>query len=249
MHKVQGGITNTAIRPNKLNTKKEQMEKIIIQITAGRGPVECCRVVARVQEKILAQARRLGIITEVLDNKKGDLKGTLLSATILAKTPKTAQSSKAANGAKTISETGSAVLQAFIKEWRGTVQWIAPSPYRKFHKRKNWFVGVEIFDVKERLQWNPKEVVFETCRASGPGGQNVNKVETAVRGTHTPSGIQVLAMDSRSQWQNKQRCLERLEQKILAWQTNQLISQQQARWQEHNALERGNAVQTIIEDL
>jgi peptide chain release factor len=204
------------------------MEKIIIQITAGRGPVECCRVVAKVQERMLTQARKIAIEAEVLENKKADLKGTLLSATILAKGEN---------------------LQAFVKEWRGTVQWISPSPYRKFHKRKNWFVGVEIFDVKERLQWNPKEVIFETCRASGPGGQNVNKVETAVRGTHTPSGIQVLAMDSRSQWQNKKLCLERLEEKVLAWQTSLLAGEQQTRWQEHDALERGNAVKTIIEDL
>jgi len=207
------------------------MGKLIIQITAGRGPIECCRVVARVQEKMLTQARKNAIEAEVLENKKADLRGTLLSATILVK------GGKGTN------------LEAFIKEWRGTVQWIAPSPYRKFHKRKNWFVGVEIFEVKDRLQWNPKEVVFETCRASGPGGQNVNKVETAVRGTHTPSGIQVLAMDSRSQLQNKKLCLERLEQKIFAWQTSQLIAQQQTRWQEHNVLERGNAVKTIIDEL
>ncbi len=126
------------------------MEKVIIQITSGRGPVECCRVVAKVQEKILMQARKNGIKTEVLENKKADLKGCLLSATILG-------------------EGGN--LQAFIKEWRGTIQWIAPSPYRRLHKRKNWFVGVEIFDVKDRLQWNPKEVRFETCRASGPGAK------------------------------------------------------------------------------
>jgi peptide chain release factor len=204
------------------------MEKIIIQITAGRGPVECCRVVAKVQERMLAQARKIAIETEVLENKKADLKGTLLSATILAKGDN---------------------LQAFVKEWRGTVQWISPSPYRKFQKRKNWFVGVEIFDVKERLKWNPKEVIFETCRASGPGGQNVNKVETAVRGTHTPSGIQVLAMDSRSQLQNKKLCLQRLEEKVLAWQTGLLIGEQQTRWQEHNVLERGNAVKTITDRL
>ena len=204
------------------------MEKIIIQITSGRGPVECCRVVARVQEKMLKQARNIGIETEVLENRKADLKGTLLSATILAKGKN---------------------LQAFVREWRGTVQWIAQSPYRKFHKRKNWYVGVEIFDVKQRLPWDPKEVVFETCRASGPGGQNVNKVETAVRGTHLASGIRVLAMDSRSQLQNKKLCLQRLEEKVLAWQTGQLVLQQQARWQEHNVLERGNPVKTILDIL
>jgi peptide chain release factor len=204
------------------------MEKIIIQITAGRGPIECCRVVARVQEKMLLQARKNGLAIEVLDNKKADLNGTLSSATLLVKGP---------------------ALEPFVKEWQGTVQWIGQSPYRKFHRRKNWFVGVEIFDVKEVLQWDVRDVVLETCRASGPGGQNVNKVETAVRGTHRPSGIQVLAMDSRSQLQNKKLCLKRLEEKVIAWQTSQLIGQQQARWQEHNVLERGNAVKTITEEL
>jgi peptide chain release factor len=229
------------------------MDKIIIQITAGRGPAECGRVVARVQEKILAQARQLGIEAEVLHSHPADWKGALLSATILLKSPRNARSSALTNNLRRSQKTPTGQitpdLPTFVKEWRGTVQWIATSPYRKFYKRKNWFVGVEIFDVPAKLQWNPKEVVFETCRASGPGGQHVNKVETAVRGTHTPSGIQVLAMDSRSQGQNKKLCLERLEQKILAWQTSQLIGQQQTRWQEHNVLERGNAVKTIIEDL
>ena len=204
------------------------MEKAIIQITAGRGPVECCRVVARIQEKMMEQARKEAIDITVLENKKADLNGTLLSATLLAK------------------GTG---LDKFVGKWRGTIQWISPSPYRKFHKRKNWFAGVEIFEVKEQLAWSAKEVVFETCRASGPGGQNVNKVETAVRGTHLPSGIQVLTMDSRSQLQNRKLCLERLQQKVTAWQTSQLIIQQQARWQEHHSLERGNAIQTFIEPL
>jgi len=204
------------------------MKKILIQITSGRGPVECCRVVARLQELMLKQARKMDMEIEVMENKKADLKGTLLSATLLAK---------------------GAHLDLFIKEWRGTVQWISPSPYRKFHKRKNWFAGVEIFEVLEQLQWNPKEVVFDTCRSSGPGGQNVNKVETAVRGTHIPSGMQVLASDSRSQWQNKKLCLERLQAKVLAWQTAQLAEGQQSQWQEHNILERGNAVKTITEKL
>ncbi len=206
------------------------MNKFIIQVTAGRGPVECTRVVAKVVELIMRSARGHALDIQLLESKKGDLKGTLLSAVLLLKGE-------------------GATIEAFIKEWRGTVQWIAQSPYRKFHKRKNWFVGVEVFDVKAQLQWNMKDVKLESCRASGPGGQHVNKVETAVRGTHLPSGIQVLAMDSRSQLQNKQLCLERLEAKFMSWQMEQLLARQQDQWQEHNELERGRAIKVITEKL
>lgn len=200
------------------------MKKMIIQITSGKGPAECCRVVACVQSLMIKQAKQQGIQLELLENKSGEVNGTLLSATMMA--------------------TGDQ-LDAFVREWAGTIQWIAQSPYRKYHKRKNWFVGVAAFDVKDLMQWNFKDVKLETCRSSGPGGQNVNKVETAVRGVHLPSGLQVMAMDTRSQLENKKLCLARLEAKVLIWQTEQLLEQQQSQWQEHNALERGNPVKTI----
>ena len=204
------------------------MEKIIIQITSGQGPMECCRVVACVQTLMIKQAAQQNIEIEILEMMPADQNGNLFSTTMMA----SGQS-----------------LEDFVKEWRGTIQWIAQSPYRKYHKRKNWFVGISTFDSKEIMQWNPKDVVLETCRASGPGGQNVNKVETAVRGTHVPSGMQVMAMDTRSQLENKKLCLARLEAKILVWQTEQLVAQQQNQWSQHNALERGNPVKTIKKEL
>ena len=204
------------------------MERIIIQITAGRGPVECCRVVAKIQELMLAQARQRSITFTVLQTTRGELAGTLQSAVLQAE---------------------AADLSAFIAEWRGTVQWIAQSPYRKMHRRKNWFAGVEIFDPVQQLKWDSRDVRMDTCRSSGPGGQNVNKVETAVRGTHIPSGITVLASDSRSQLQNRKLCLQRLEARVLAWQTEQLVAGRQTQWQEHTALERGNPVKVIEQPL
>jgi peptide chain release factor len=204
------------------------MSKVIIQITSGRGPVECARVVAKITAMMMQEGKKQGLAISLIDSTKGDLNGTLLSAVLMAE--------------------GDA-LPAFIKEWEGTVQWIAQSPYRRFHKRKNWFAGVSVYPISEKLSWRLTDVKFETCRASGPGGQNVNKVETAVRGTHLPSGIQVLAMDSRSQWENKQLCIQRLEEKFLAWQASALLQQQQEQWQEHNVLERGKAVKVIQQAL
>jgi len=204
------------------------MEKIIIQITSGKGPLECCRVVAKVQERLMKEARAAGFEIETLDSRKAEHRGTLYSATLLLQGNDT---------------------DSFLKGWRGSIQWIAQSPYRKFHKRKNWFVGVEAFPLPEKVTWNPKDVVFDTMRGSGPGGQNVNKVETAVRGKHLPSGIQVVVMESRSQLQNRKLCKERLQARILAWETEQLKDQQQSQWLEHHQLERGNPVRTFRERL
>lgn len=91
------------------------MKKMMIQITSGKGPVECCRVVACVQSMMMKQAKQRGIDLQALENKAAVLNGTLLSATIMA-----------------VGHN----LDAFLKDWTGTIQWIAQSPYRKYHKRK-----------------------------------------------------------------------------------------------------------------
>ncbi|MBD1422656.1 peptide chain release factor H [Sphingobacterium chuzhouense] len=204
------------------------MKKIMIQITSGKGPAECCRVVVCVQSLMIKQAKQQGFQMQVLENKVGELKGALLSSTMML-----------------IGNN----LDDFLKECVGTIQWIAQSPYRRYHKRKNWFVGVAAFDVKTLMQWDPKDVKLETCRSSGPGGQNINKVETAVRGTHLLSGLQVLVMDTRSQLENKKLCLARLQEKLLVWQAEQLMEQQQNQWQNHYELARGNAIKIIKRNL
>ena len=203
------------------------MKKIIL-ITAGRGPVECSRVVAKVQELIMKHARRIGVAISVLDSVKGELPKTLLSTTLMAE---------------------GADLTDLINQWQGSVQWISKSPYRPMHKRKNWFVGVSFFDIKDDLVFNIRDVEITTCRSSGNGGQSVNTTNSAVRAKHIPTGIQVQAMDTRTMLQNKAFALERLEAKVLAVKTAKLVERQQDKWQEHNELERGNPVKTIEERL
>lgn len=202
--------------------------KIYLQITSGRGPAECCRVVALVLEKILKQAKDLKIKTEVLEREEGEMNRTLFSAIV------------SLEGSK---------IEEIVDEWEGTIQWIAQSPYRIYHKRKNWFVGVNSFTPTELSEIDTKYITYQTLRSSGPGGQHVNKTESAVRATHAPSGLSVTASDQRSQLQNKKLATERLLIKLSAWNIEQAMQKAQENWNNHNNLQRGNPVKVIQESL
>ncbi|MCD7902089.1 MAG: peptide chain release factor H [Bacteroides sp.] len=202
--------------------------KIYLQITSGRGPAECCRVVALLLEKIIQQAQTSGLNTEVIYREQGPINRTLYSVVV------------------SIEGKG---CEELVNEWKGTIQWIAQSPYRIYHKRKNWFVGVESFIPPELHTFQEKDISYQTLRASGPGGQHVNKTESAVRAVHIPSGISVTASDQRSQLQNKKLATERLLLKLTSWYFDQAMEVAQQNWNNHNSLQRGNPVKVIQEKL
>jgi len=185
-------------------------------------------VVALVLEKILAQAKKLGLKTEVIEREEGEINRTLFSAIISLEGSKSGE---------------------IVEEWEGTVQWIAQSPYRIYHKRKNWFVGVNSFISSELNEIDTRFITYQTLRSSGPGGQHVNKTESAVRATHAPSGLSVTASDQRSQIQNKKLATERLLIKLSAWDTEQAMQKAQENWNNHNNLQRGNPVKVIQDPL
>lgn len=122
---------------------------------------------------------------------------------------------------------------------------VPQSIYRPNHGRKNWFVGVSVVGMPEMFHLNENEITYETFRASGPGGQHVNKTESAVRATHVPSGISVTASDRRSQPQNKKMAKERLLMKIALLQQSQNSKNEYRNWNNHNMLRRGNPVKVF----
>ncbi|WP_160137946.1 peptide chain release factor H [Chryseobacterium sp. c4a] len=199
------------------------MEKLI-QITSGRGPLECQWVVAKVLKILLEEATQNKIEYEIIHRENGDENLTLKSITLLLK-------------GKEIAE--------FLKSWVGSICWTGKSAFRKLHKRSNWFIGVFELENLEKAGFNEKDIRFQTTRSQGSGGQNVNKVNTAVRATHIPSGESVFVQDSRSQLENKKLSIVRLKEKVLSVYLQQLEKKMKETWNTHLQVQRGNPVRSF----
>ncbi|MDG1332880.1 MAG: peptide chain release factor H [Crocinitomicaceae bacterium] len=201
------------------------MEKKVIQITSGRGPRECEWVVAKTLAFFLVQSKKKGVKTRIVDQQAGRTSQEVLSVTV---------------------ELTGENVGDIIGPWLGSIQWIGQSPFRKNHKRKNWFIG--FFEVKKQklIEFNEKEVKYQSMRSSGSGGQHVNKVSSAVRAIHLPTGIQAVSMDSRSQLQNKKTALLRLKEKLSGINLEKNKDAVIDKWSNHLELERGNPVMVFV---
>lgn len=189
-------------------------------VTSGSGPAECQQAVAGVLKVMRDEAELLALDfdTTVVRTKHG-----VKSAVAL------------------ISGTNA---ERFAKSWRGTIQWRAHSKLRPAQKRANWFIGVFDLPAPARAA-DPvcaRDVVFDTFRAGGPGGQHQNTTDSAVRATHRPSGLTAVAREERSQHRNRALALERLQHLITAQAAADAAAQKAGRNDLHHALERGNPV-------
>ncbi|MCT4139513.1 peptide chain release factor H [Elizabethkingia anophelis] len=198
------------------------MEKLI-QITSGRGPLECQWVVAKILKVFLEEVKQEKIDYKIIHRENGDENLTLKSVTLLLKDKE---------------------LTTFLKSWLGSICWVGKSTFRKLYKRSNWFVGVFEIEDAEEIYFDEKDIQFQTTRSQGSGGQNVNKVNTAVRATHLPTGESVFVQDSRSQLENKKLSVKRLKEKVMAQYILQMQRRMQETWSNHMQVQRGNPIRT-----
>ena len=196
---------------------------MILQFSAAHGPAECALAVQKAVRRCREEAQAAGVAADCLHYRKArhGWESALLAL--------------CGDGAETLA-----------RRWIGTLQWICPSPLRPQHKRKNWFIGVaRLPALLENRPVHEDDITYQSCRASGAGGQHVNTTASAVRAVHRPSGVSVRVEGSRSQHHNKKQARAMLLAKLAAQQQAAEAVQRQQQALQHWQVARGNPVRVF----
>jgi peptide chain release factor 2 len=137
----------------------------------------------------------------------------------------------------------------FCKAERGVHRLVRISPFDANKRRHTSFASVDVIaeiEAEGELVVPPSELQVDTFRSGGKGGQNVNKVETAVRITHLPSGVVAASQAQRSQLQNKAAAMKLLLSKLYALREDQQKAEMERFYGEKGSVSWGNQIRSYV---